>query len=210
MLVTAGGGGDGAALVDWVLRAYDHDPRIPYPAVIVFGPFMQPEAREAFRQRADRLDGKVRTVTFEANLGALMAGSAGVIAMGGYNTFCEILSFDCRALIVPRTRPRLEQYIRAQCARSAGLANILPDNGRRDPQVMATALRQLPQQAPPSRAVIPGLLDGLPNVAKLVAGLLDEPRRGPAAIDAMPPPVPAHDDTEAEAQMPAPLSLPRG
>jgi predicted glycosyltransferase len=24
--------------------------------------------------------------------------------MGGYNTFCEILSFDKRALIVPRTR----------------------------------------------------------------------------------------------------------
>jgi predicted glycosyltransferase len=184
ILVTAGGGGDGAALVDWVMRAYEHDPRIPYTAIVVFGPFMQPEAREAFRHRADKLGGKVRTVTFEANLGSLMAGASGVVAMGGYNTFCEILSFDRKALIVPRTRPRLEQYIRAQCARSAGLANMLPDNGRRDPQVMATALRQLPQQAAPSQAVIPGLLDGLPNVVKLVARYLDTPLRGPTVVDA--------------------------
>lgn len=36
-----------------------------------------------------------------------------VVAMGGYNTFCEILSFDKPALIVPRVKPRLEQAIRA-------------------------------------------------------------------------------------------------
>ena len=42
-----------------------------------------------------------------------------IVAMGGYNTFCEILSFDKRALIVPRTRPRLEQYIRAVRSRAA-------------------------------------------------------------------------------------------
>ena len=34
--------------------------------------------------------------------------------MGGYNTYCEILSFDKPALIVPRMRPRLEQLIRAR------------------------------------------------------------------------------------------------
>ena len=42
-----------------------------------------------------------------------MARAAGVVAMGGYNTFCEILSFDKPALVVPRVRPRLEQAIRA-------------------------------------------------------------------------------------------------
>ena len=30
ILVTAGGGGDGADLIDWVLRAYESDPHIPY------------------------------------------------------------------------------------------------------------------------------------------------------------------------------------
>ncbi len=34
-----------------------------------------------------------------------MRRAAGVVAMGGYNTFCEILSFDRPALILPRVRP---------------------------------------------------------------------------------------------------------
>src|SRR5690606_22405213 len=38
ILVTVGGGGDGEAIVDWVLRAYENDPRIPHPALIVLGP----------------------------------------------------------------------------------------------------------------------------------------------------------------------------
>ena len=54
--------------------------------------------------------------------------------MGGYNTFCEILSLDKRALIVPRTEPRLEQFIRASRAAELGLVRMLPDDGRRDPR----------------------------------------------------------------------------
>ncbi|HEX2891008.1 hypothetical protein [Vineibacter terrae] len=181
ILVTPGGGGDGELMVDWVLRAYEHDTKIPYAAVIVFGPFMAPEVREGFRQRAARLSG-IRTMTFETNLGALMACAAGVVAMGGYNTFCEILSFDKKALIVPRTRPRLEQFIRAQSARQQKLLEMLADDGRRDPAVMATALRHLPQQGLPSDAIIPGLLDGLPNVGKLVAKHLKRPLRRPVSV----------------------------
>ncbi len=139
---------------------------------------MAPEAREAFRVRAAAMPRAIRTLTFENNLGPLMANAAGVVAMGGYNTFCDILSFDKRALIVPRTRPRLEQFIRAQCAREVGLAHMLPEDGKRDPARMATALRQLPQQGLPSEVVIPGLLDGLPNVAKLVARHLRRRQRG--------------------------------
>jgi len=107
LLVTPGGGGDGEALIDLVLSAYEYDQDIPYPALLVFGPFMLPEIRVAFAARAARLD-NVRAITFNARLESLMARAAGVIAMGGYNTFCEILSFDKRALIVPRTAPRLD------------------------------------------------------------------------------------------------------
>jgi predicted glycosyltransferase len=95
--------------------------------------------------------------------------------MGGYNTFCEILSFDKRALIVPRTAPRLEQFIRAARAQNFGLVHMLVDEASDvalprlpDWRVMATALRNLPQQALPSETVLPGLLDGLDNVNRLV------------------------------------------
>jgi predicted glycosyltransferase len=166
LLVTAGGGGDGDDMIDWVLAAYEHHPGPLPPALIVFGPFMVPERQAVYGARAARLP-KVRAITFDARLEALMARASGVVAMGGYNTFCEILSFDKPALILPRTVPRLEQFIRAQRAAELGLVAMLVDDQARDPVKMAAALLQLTQQAPPSAVVIPGLLDGMASVNRL-------------------------------------------
>ncbi|MGH8704499.1 MAG: glycosyltransferase family protein [Burkholderiales bacterium] len=168
LLVTTGGGGDGEALIDWVLRAYEHDPLLPYPALLVLGPFMQPERQAEFMDRAARLK-RVDAITFHNHLETLVARAAGVVAMGGYNTFCEVLSLDKRALIVPRTAPRLEQFIRTSRAAQLGLIAMLADDGRYEPAVMAAALRNLPRQNRPSEIVVPGLLQGLDNVARLVS-----------------------------------------
>ena len=177
VLVTPGGGGDGEALIDLVLSAYEYDRALPLPALLVFGPFMLPEQRADFANRASRLP-SVRAITFNARLESLMARAAGVVAMGGYNTFCEILSFDKRALIVPRTAPRLEQYIRSRRAAELGLLTMLSEQEGRDPRVMAAALRHLTEQAPPSSVVIPGLLDGMPSVNRRTRKWLDEGRAG--------------------------------
>jgi predicted glycosyltransferase len=166
ILVTVGGGGDGDEIIDWVLRAYEADSDLPHPAVLVLGPFMAPELQADFLQRAGRLP-RVEALTFDAHLESLMDRAQGVVCMGGYNTFCEILSFDKRALIVPRTRPRMEQYIRASRAQELGLAAMLLDDGKREARDMATALRQLPHRNRPSDVVVPGLLDGRVNVVKL-------------------------------------------
>jgi len=183
LLVTPGGGGDGDALVDFVLAAYENDADIPLPALVVFGPFMAPEQRAGFAARAARLP-NVYAITFNARLEALIARAAGVVAMGGYNTFCEILSFDKPALIMPRTAPRLEQYIRAARAEELGLVSMLPEERARDPHVMAIALRRLTNQPAPSNAVIPGLLDGMPNVNRLAKKWLDRGRGGRIAVRA--------------------------
>ena len=95
--------------------------------------------------------------------------------MGGYNTFCEILSLDKQALIVPRQAPRLEQTIRARRAQDLGLVQMLPDDFDHDPQVMAEALRALPRQRRPSEVVVPGLLEGLVNVNRLTEPWLSKP-----------------------------------
>jgi predicted glycosyltransferase len=176
VLVTPGGGGDGEALIDWVLRAYESDAGLPHNALIVFGPFMQPELQAEFMQRVERLD-RVRALTFDTRLETLMVGAAGVVAMGGYNTFCEILSFDKRAILVPRTAPRLEQSIRAPQAEEIGLVRMLAADGARDTRAMVSALRALPFQPVPSEVVVPGLLDGLGNVGRLAARWLDEKPR---------------------------------
>jgi len=166
LLATAGGGGDGDGLIDWVLSAYEHDPGGLPSMVLVFGPFMLSDLQAAFAVRAARLP-KVSTITFDTRLETLMTRAAGIIAMGGYNTFCEILSFDKPALIVPRTMPRMEQFIRAQRAAELGLVAILSDDGGRDPKRMAAALLHLAQQPRPSTVVIPGLLDGMASVNRL-------------------------------------------
>jgi predicted glycosyltransferase len=180
LLVTTGGGGDGETLIDWVLRAYEHDPLLPYPALLVLGPFMQPERQAEFMDRAAKLK-RVDTITFHKQLETLVSKATGVVAMGGYNTFCEVISLDKRALIVPRTAPRLEQHIRAERAAEIGLVAMLSDDGKYDPAVMAAALRALPRQNRPSEVVVPGLLEGLPNVSRLVAPWIERPEEATPA-----------------------------
>lgn len=167
LLVTTGGGGDGEQLVHRVLRAYEVDPDIPYPALLVFGPFMAPRRRERFCKRVERLS-RVQAITFDTKVEQLMARAAGIVAMGGYNTFCEILSLDKPALIVPRRRPRMEQYIRARRAHELGLVTMLADDEARTPHLMAAALRRLPHQPRPSAIFVLGLLDGLDNIQRMV------------------------------------------
>jgi len=170
LLITPGGGGDGAALIDWVISAYEADPGLPWPALLVFGPFMPAAERDGFLARL-RCDPRLQAITFDAALETLMRDAAGVVAMGGYNTFCEILSFDRPALLVPRTEPRLEQALRAELAAELGLVRHLPGDAPRDPAVMAAALRALPSQAPPSRRLPAALLDGLDCVVQRVKAL---------------------------------------
>jgi predicted glycosyltransferase len=106
LLITTGGGGAGDELIDWVLSAYEHDAGILNPALLVFGLFMAPRTRECFRERIENLP-SVEAITFDSQVERLMEGAAGVVTMGGYNTFCEILTFDKPALIAPRTKPRM-------------------------------------------------------------------------------------------------------
>ena len=166
-LVTTGGGGDGAMLVDWVLRAYEFDPTLDMPAKIVLGPFMGTSQQTGFMERVARLK-HIEAITFEANMEALMQRALAVVAMGGYNTFCEILSMDKRALILPRTAPRAEQFIRAKRAEELGLVSMLVPSDMTDPSQMVEALRVLPYRRRPSKVHIPGLLDGLSVINSLM------------------------------------------
>jgi predicted glycosyltransferase len=172
VLITPGGGGDGAAMVSLALSSYEADPDL-IDAVLIYGPFLSGEVREAFDRRVAKLNGRVTALGFDSRIEALFAGAQGVICMGGYNTFCEVLSFDKRAVIVPRTVPRLEQWIRASRAEELGLVRMLDET--RDgmtPEAMIAAIRQLPEQRRPSEAGADGLLDGLEVVVRRARALM--------------------------------------
>ncbi len=185
ILVTPGGGGDGAAMVDATLSAYESDADLGPRALIVFGPFLDGERRKDFARRIRRLKGRVEAMDFHSRMEELYTGATGVVAMGGYNTFCEILSFDKPSVIAPRTRPRMEQHIRATAAEALGLVRMLDTERDGDsPAVMAAAIRALATQPPPSARPLPGLLDGLENIVAftrelLAAGESSDGRAGP-------------------------------
>ena len=182
ILVTPGGGGDGAGMVDLVLSAYEQDPNLSPRALLVYGPFLSGDVRAEFEERVAKLDGRVQAVGFESRIETLMKGAAGIVSMGGYNTFCEVLSFDKPVVIVPRTRPRMEQHIRASRAESLGLVRMLDE--QRDgftPKAMIAAIRALPEQPKPSHAFVPGLLDGLDVVSERTLAMLGVARSQGAA-----------------------------
>lgn len=173
ILITPGGGGDGAAMVDQVLSAYEQDPNLSPSALLVYGPFLTGDTRAVFENRVAKLNGRVKTVGFDSHMETLMSGAIGVVAMGGYNTFCEILSFDKPAVIIPRTVPRLEQYIRAKRAEDLGLMRMIhAERDGNSAEPMIKAIRQLPDQKPPSFIQINGLLDGLDIVTQRTSHLL--------------------------------------
>ncbi len=173
MLVTAGGGGDGVAMIDWVMRAYEADATLPLDALVVLGPFMPHEERDDFIERAKCLD-RVNVITFDSRLEVLMANSSCVVSMGGYNTFCEILSYDKPALVIPRTEPRKEQLIRALRARELGLLDVLVPDSEMDTGVMIEALKKLPHQAKPSAALRPDMLGGLDYIGGMARRILGD------------------------------------
>ena len=148
--------------------------------LIVLGPFMPTRKRSKLLRKGSALP-HVEIIEFNNRMDNLIAGARAVVGMCGYNTFCEILSFDKPALIVPRTAPRQEQYLRAARAEQLGLVRMLPDDGRRLPGRMAAQLRALPGWPVPNAAAIPGLLGGLERISGLARPWL---ATAPAALTA--------------------------
>ncbi len=171
ILVTAGGGGDGSVLMEQVLAAREHDWHNDYPIVMVLGPFMKSENRERIRLRASSLS-NVTIIDFESRLEWLLSNAVGVVGMCGYNTFCEVLSFNRKALFVPRTQPRQEQYIRASRGRELGMCEMLTSEEASIPSVMANALRQLPNNTSPSKFLLHRDMAGLDEICSDIEYLL--------------------------------------
>ena len=168
LLVTPGGGGDGAELVDAAISAYERfNDRLPWPALVVYGPFLSTSRRMAFERRAAQLP-RVTTLTFHEHLENVMEKVTAVVCLGGYNTFCEVLSLNKRSIIVPRVKPRAEQLLRAEAAHKLGLVQVLPPD-RLTPEALTEAILRLPDQPLPASHRIPGLLHGLRRINATVA-----------------------------------------
>ena len=179
ILVTTGGGGDGSEMVNDVLAAYEYAEAEQdidlVPAVIILGPFMPTQERECILKRAESLN-KISLLDFDSRIETLITDATAIVGMGGYNTFCEILSFDKRAIIIPRTTPRQEQLIRARRAKELGVVSMIEPQEAADAAKMAQALAALPARRKPSEAGCWLPLDGLEKIGAIVEKHLTKPQ----------------------------------
>src|SRR5262249_5995770 len=118
-LCLVGGGRDGLQLAEAFLHA-----KKPGIGVIVTGPLMPLESRARLRALASQHP-RAQVFEFVTDPCPLLERADRVVAMAGYNTVCEILAYRKPALLVPRTKPRSEQLIRAARFAALGLTDML-------------------------------------------------------------------------------------
>ena len=164
-LCVVGGGVDGHALAEAFVEA-----ELPpdTTGLVVTGPYMPAEQRQRLLQRAQRHP-RCDVLEFVPDLVPLIDRADRIIAMGGYNTICEVLSFEKHALIVPRVHPEPEQWIRARRLQDLGLIEVLhPDD--LTPRALSDWLTRDLGRPPASRSRVD--VSGLTRIPALLAGLL--------------------------------------
>ena len=132
VLCMVGGGQDGANIAkSFIMAGLPEKTR----GIVIAGPYMKAKDQETiFRLAAD--NSNMRVINFSPEPINLIKQASCVIAMGGYNSVCEIMSSGKRAVIVPRVKPRNEQLICAQRLTGLGLIDMIhPD--RMTPSALA-------------------------------------------------------------------------
>ena len=124
VLVTAGGGGDGFALMEAYLRAVERWPTGRFHSVVVTGPLMAPSQSAALHTlAAGRSD--VELIDYTTNLVPSLRAADLVVAMAGYNTSAEVIAARKRAILAPRMSMRAEQKMRARLLAGLGLVKAI-------------------------------------------------------------------------------------
>jgi len=140
VVVTAGGGDGGAAeLIEPFLHMLrDDPPEGGLRAVVLTGPFVEPELKDRLHDLAEGLPATVKD--FVPSTWELFREADLVLSTCGYNTMTELLVHARRSILVPRVLHREEQRIRARRMEELGLATCLhPEDVT--PASMGTAIR---------------------------------------------------------------------
>lgn len=169
VVVTAGGGGDGQALYQAMLRDLEIAGGSDFDCLIVGGPLLSAAERTEVRAHLGGR-GNVHFLDFTDDMISYVAAADAVISMGGYNTVCEILSTRRPSIIVPRVQPRQEQLIRAKVLSDRGLTGMIHPLDL-EPERLLTSTENLLAGSAADRPLFP--MDGLGNVVTEVNSLLN-------------------------------------
>lgn len=177
VLVTVGGGGDGHRLIHEYLAGLEASGAAGLGAnvrsLVVCGPEMAAAERQQIRARhGNRRD--ISIIDFTPDLVTTMAAADVVVGMGGYNTICEILSLAKPAVIMPRTHPRLEQWIRCSRLAALGLLRVVDPDGQTAGALIAQVRAALAAPPPDTSRLD---LSGLSTLDRLLPAFVEAPCR---------------------------------
>jgi predicted glycosyltransferase len=168
VLVTAGGGADGDALVHAYVSGLADVPCDEFQSVVVLGPELAGSMAEALRALGDRPD--VEYVDFEPDMTRRYEEADVVVSMAGFNTVCELLTGRLRAVLVPRAEPVQEQLIRARRLAARGYFRMVEPSELSPARLIAETRQAL--DAPPPEAP-PIDMEGLSRIRTRVVRLLE-------------------------------------
>ena len=174
VLVTPGGGEDGYNLIaSYLLGIRDSAPRQTFKSIVVCGPEMRDDKRREIHELAAECSG-LSLLDFSDDMASLMDAADLVVCMGGYNTICELLTLKKHAVIVPRTKPVLEQWIRAEClARKGVFRSLHPD--RLTPKALLSMVNEeLANKNVHSRLLYQVDMGGLEKIGESIERLLQD------------------------------------
>ncbi|THF48587.1 glycosyltransferase family protein [Allorhizobium terrae] len=168
IVVSAGGGAVGAALIDAALEAQailGEDDRW----CLITGPNLPQADYDRFSAMAPDA---VTLYRFRPDFPALLPGAKLSISQAGYNTVCDLLRAKCPALLVPfAAGGETEQTVRAQKLEALGLAKVILEDGIKG-AAMAEAITAAKALQFPENLTVS--LNGASETARLITELLDQ------------------------------------
>jgi len=166
VLVTFGGGGDGAQRAEKYLEALTTAP-VQWESHIVTGPLMATNVSWNIRTLANKIEpiGAVKVYRFHRHIPALLDQVDAVVSMAGYNSCAEILHSGVPAVLLPRSYPRKEQLIRATRMAELGWVKVIPEADP-DPHQLFAEVESALQSPKVRRSEID--LNGLNNLCHII------------------------------------------
>lgn len=175
VLVTVGGGEDGADRVETYLEAIEGDPP-PWDSTIVLGPLLDRSRARGIKARA-RVLGHAKAHLFYEDMPRLFGEASAIVAMAGYNSAAEILRSRLPAVLLPRCFPRKEQLIRARRLADLGFVDHLPSA---TPEGLRRAVESALNRGRHRLELPP--LDGAERLSRVAAELLSRPSLGAESL----------------------------
>lgn len=179
VVVTVGGGTDGSELIhNYLAQAVRRAAELGSRSVIVGGPDLPRLDADNLRRQTKAAGAK--WLEFDSNLPQRLGRARLIVTMGGYNTMTESVASGRPTLVIPRTAPRKEQWLRAQLWAERGLVRMM-DPADASPPRLAEEVADLLRNPPP---VQPGNLDlsGLDRVIDRLTHLVQQERSHAAVV----------------------------